>query len=157
ETIEKGKASPRLLQEPPVPQRLAGHPSPGLRQRVAKLVADLPPADRRLKELQRQKLDAFAKAKADAALGATVFEKTCAACHQLGGQGQKVGPQLDGIGARGAERLLEDLIDPNRNLDPAFRATRIELKNGRDLTGLVLREEGQVLVLADPQGKEVRV
>jgi putative heme-binding domain-containing protein len=73
------------------------------------------------------------------------------------GQGAKVGPQLDGIGARGVERLLEDVLDPNRNVDQAFRATTLVLKTGQQLTGLVLREEGQIVVLADSQGKEQRI
>ena len=75
----------------------------------------------------------------------------------IGQQGAKIGPQLDGIGNRGLDRLLEDIIDPNRNVDQAFRLTTLNLNNGRIVSGLVLREEGEVLVLADSQGKEVRV
>ena len=90
-------------------------------------------------------------------LGVQVFEKHCAACHQVGSKGTKIGPQLDGIGIRGLDRILEDVLDPNRNVDPAFRMTRITLKDGRDLQGLVLREEGEVVVLADDKGKEVRI
>jgi putative heme-binding domain-containing protein len=89
--------------------------------------------------------------------GVAVFEKNCAICHQVGGKGAKVGPQLDGIGSRGLDRLVEDIIDPNRNVDQTFRVTVLALKNGRVVSGLLLREEGEVLVLADAQGKEVRV
>ncbi len=99
----------------------------------------------------------FAKAKHDLARGASVFEKNCAACHQLAGKGARIGPQLDGVGVRGPERLLEDVLDPNRNVDQAFRVTSLNLKDGRVVSGLLLREEGETLVLADAQGKEVRV
>ncbi len=68
-----------------------------------------------------------------------------------------MGPNLDGVGIRGVDRILEDLLDPNRNVDGAFRTTRIVTTDGKIVSGLVLREEGQVLVLADAQGKEVRV
>ena len=78
-------------------------------------------------------------------------------CHTLANKGAKVGPQLDGIGIRGLDRLLEDVLDPNRNVDQNFRLTILTLKDGRVVRGLVLREEGQVLVLADDKGKEVRV
>src|SRR5205807_9292120 len=91
---------------------------------------------------------------------ATLFPYTTlfrSICHQVGGKGAKVGPNLDGIGNRGLERLLEDIIDPNRNVDQAFRSTTLSLKNGQILSGLVLREEGEVVILADAQGKEVRV
>ena len=86
-----------------------------------------------------------------------MFEKSCAICHQIGGKGAKIGPQLDGIGLRGLDRLLEDTLDPNRNVDQAFRLTSLTLKKGQIVQGLLLREEGAVLVLADQQGKEVRV
>ena len=72
-------------------------------------------------------------------------------------KGAKIGPNLDGVGIRGVDRLLEDILDPNRNVDQAFRTTQIVSTDGRIVTGLALREEGQVLVLADAQGKEVRV
>ena len=95
---------------------------PDLRNRLAKLTAGLPPADQRISDLLASTgtLVSIA-AKADAVLGAKVFEKNCAACHQLAGKGAKVGPQLDGVGIRGLDRLLEDVLDPNRNVDQAFR------------------------------------
>jgi putative heme-binding domain-containing protein len=124
---------------------------------VAKLTEGLPAADQRMQELFKRRKAGFTVAKTDPALGAKVYEKNCANCHQLGGKGAKIGPQLDGIGIRGVDRLLEDILDPNRNVDQAFRATTLALKDGQALTGLLLREEGEVLVLADAQGKEVRV
>ncbi|MHC5540663.1 PVC-type heme-binding CxxCH protein, partial [Singulisphaera rosea] len=69
----------------------------------------------------------------------------------------RVGPQLDGVGVRGVDRLLEDVIDPSRNVDQAFRVTNLALNDGRIVTGLLLKEEGAVYVLADAQGKEVRI
>ena len=90
-------------------------------------------------------------------LAAWSFNKICAACHQLGGQGAKIGPGLDGVGLRGLDRLVEDTLDPSRNVDQAFRTTLINTTGGNVVTGLLLREEGEVLVLADAQGKEVRL
>ena len=72
-------------------------------------------------------------------------------------QGRRVGPQLDGIGSRGLDRLLEDVLDPNRNVDQSFRVTNLALQSGQVVSGLLLREEGEVLIVADSQGKEVRV
>jgi putative heme-binding domain-containing protein len=58
---------------------------------------------------------------------------------------------------RGLDRLLEDTLDPNRNVDEAFRTTKLVLVSGKTVEGLFLREEGAVLILADNQGKEVRI
>ncbi|HVW37704.1 MAG TPA: c-type cytochrome, partial [Pirellulales bacterium] len=92
-----------------------------------------------------------------AELGKAVFQKICAACHRLSGAGGKVGPDLDGVGLRGVERLLEDMLDPSRNVDQAFRSTQINTADGRTVSGLFLRNEGAVIVLADAQGKEIRI
>jgi putative heme-binding domain-containing protein len=52
---------------------------------------------------------------------------------------------------------MEDVLDPNRNVDQTFRATNLALSTGQILSGLLLREEGEVIVMADAQGKEIRV
>ncbi|HKB39047.1 MAG TPA: PVC-type heme-binding CxxCH protein, partial [Gemmataceae bacterium] len=157
DAVAAGKASPRLLQERGVEVRLKQAGIRGLKERLEKLTAGLPPADQRLQDLLRRRRQGFLTAKKDVAQGQKVFEKNCAICHQLGGKGAKVGPQLDGIGLRGLDRLLEDTLDPNRNVDQAFRTTTLTLKKGQVVSGLLLKEEGAVLVLADNQGKEVRV
>jgi putative heme-binding domain-containing protein len=157
DAIAAGKASPRLLQEKSVEVKLSQHNVPAMKDRIADLTKGLPPADQKLQELLKNRRDAYLKAKPDATLGVAIFEKHCANCHQIGGKGAKVGPQLDGIGNRGLERLLEDTLDPNRNVDQAFRTTILFLKNGQTVSGLLLKEEGEVYVLADAMGKEVPV
>jgi putative heme-binding domain-containing protein len=157
DAVQTGKASARLLQDPAIKPRLEATRLPRLKERLAELTAGLPQAGKEVQDLLQRRREGFQHAKKDAALGAQVFAKNCANCHQVGGQGAKIGPQLDGVGVRGLERLLEDVIDPNRNVDQAFRQTTLTLKKGQVLTGLLLKEEGEVLVLADSQGKEVRV
>ena len=157
EAIAAGKASPRLLQEKSVESKLMQQNIPGIKERLTKLTVGLPPADQKLEQLLKSRREGFLKAQPDAARGVAIFEKSCAACHQVGGKGAKIGPQLDGIGIRGLERLLEDTLDPSRNVDQAFRTTVLNLKNGQVVSGLLLKEEGEVLVLADAMGKEVRV
>ena len=86
-----------------------------------------------------------------------VFEKNCASCHHVAGKGQKIGPQLDGIGVRGMTRVIEDVLDPHRNVDPAFRVTTLQLSDGRVVAGLIRRSEGATIVLADNMGKEFTI
>jgi putative heme-binding domain-containing protein len=155
--IEGGKASPRLLQEKAVVNRLRLRNLERFEDRLIKLTSSLPPADERLGRLMAERRKLLAKGDGDASQGAKVFEKHCAACHKIGRRGTKIGPNLDGIGIRGADRLLEDILDPNRNVDQAFRTTQVVTADGRNLVGLALREEGKILVLADAQGKEIRV
>ncbi|MDP1587365.1 MAG: c-type cytochrome, partial [Prosthecobacter sp.] len=114
---------------------------------------------------QRKQLDtliasrtaAFAKAKPDIENGANVFKMNCAACHQIKGQGGLIGPQLDGIGARGAGRLCEDILDPNRNVDAHFHLHALTMKDNSTFAGFLKAELGQIHLLADATGKEHRV
>lgn len=155
--ISAGKASPRLLQEAAVKDSLRRANVPDLDERLAKLTVGLPPADERIKQLLAARRDGFRDARPDVQSGKAVFQKTCAACHRVSGVGGKVGPDLDGVGLRGVERLLEDVLDPSRNVDQAFRSTVLATTDGQTVSGLLLRTEGAVLVLADNQGKEIRV
>src|SRR5262249_1542233 len=146
-----------LLQRNDVQIPLVTSSLPHVNERIQAIVKDLPPADEKLRASLKRLREGFADAKPNAARGREIFAKTCATCHQIGGQGARIGPQLDGIGARGADRLLEDILDPNRNVDQTFRVTNLALADGRLVSGLLLREEGAVLVLADAQGQEIRV
>ncbi|MBX9791121.1 MAG: HEAT repeat domain-containing protein [Pirellulales bacterium] len=163
--VEQGKATARLLQERAVFERLRQAGLPEIESKIGKLTLDLPPREERLAQLIEARRAAFSAAQSaaqttatpDANLGRAIFTKNCAICHRLAGEGAKIGPELDGVGIRGIDRLLEDVLDPNRNVDQAFRSTQIVTTDGRVLAGLALRDEGNMLVLADNQGKEVRV
>ncbi|HVW02461.1 MAG TPA: c-type cytochrome, partial [Planctomycetaceae bacterium] len=155
--IAAGQASPRLLQRPSVRQKLDALKLPGLPERIGELTARLPSENEQVQKLLTERRDAYQKTAGDAEKGAAHFAKHCAVCHQIGGKGAVVGPQLDGIGLRGLERLLEDVLDPNRNVDVAFRTTTLVLDDGKATSGLFRREEGASLVLVDNQGKEFTV
>ena len=155
--IAEGKASARLLLEKPIENKLKQRNLPDFEKRLTTLTKGLPPADQLLQKKIADKKSAFLMGSHDAIKGEALFGKHCSACHQIANKGAKIGPQLDGVGGRGLDRLLEDMLDPNRNVDQAFRQTTLSLKNGQLVNGLLLREEGVLLVLADQQGKEVRI
>jgi putative heme-binding domain-containing protein len=158
DAIASGKASARLLQDQRVALALKQAKPRRLEERLKSLLAGLLPADQKLVALIDRRRAGFRKTSSHPPeSGIPVFEKNCGICHQLGGKGARIGPQLDGIGSRGVDRLVEDILDPNRNVDQAFRTTNLALKDGQVVSGLLLREEGEILVLADSQGKEVRV
>ncbi|MCS7168645.1 MAG: c-type cytochrome [Gemmatales bacterium] len=152
--VDKGKASPRLFQNPVVSQRLRAHGRPEWNQRIDQWLKQLPSLDEQIRRVMERRIKSFDPKRADAARGHVVFQKHCANCHRVGNEGNSVGPKLDGIGSRGIDRLAEDILDPNRNVDEAYRLTLILTRDGRTLSGLKLREQGEHIIFADQQGKE---
>jgi len=152
--VESGRVSARLLQNQGLKEKLTASKPANATARIAALTKNLTPLNEQIQKIIDQRARAFSSAKASASAGAAVFERNCAVCHQLDGKGALIGPQLDGLGARGAERIMEDILDPNRNVDVAFRTTLFELNDGDLTSGLFRREEGEVVVYADAAGKE---
>ncbi|EMI18703.1 membrane-bound dehydrogenase domain protein [Rhodopirellula maiorica SM1] len=154
--ISLGKASPRLLKDVRISELIQRNATSEQKKRIAELTRDLPPEDKKttqlLVQLRERMGDDFSTD--GATEGEALFKQQCATCHQIAGQGGVVGPQLDGVGNRGVERLLEDVVDPNRNVDVAFRMTQILTLDGNIVTGLLRREEGGRVVIADQTGKE---
>jgi putative heme-binding domain-containing protein len=155
--IEAGSLGAAHLQSAPMQAKLKSYGDGRLTPRVEKLTSALPPIEEKTRQLIASRTQGFMSAQADATRGRLVFEKTCAGCHQISGRGAVVGPQLDGEGLRGSERILEDILDPNRNVDPAFYATLMAMRDGRVISGLVRREEGPNLILVDRTGKETTI
>jgi len=157
EAVEAGKASPRLLQDRAVAAKLLTHDRGKFRPTIDGLTKSLPNPSAAMGTLLKDRAAGYAKATPDAARGKIVYAAQCANCHRVGDVGGKIGPQLDGIGNRGLERLLEDTLNPSLNVDAEFRAAVITTVDGRTFSGLVLREEGAVLVMSDNVGKEIRI
>lgn len=155
--VAAGKASARLLQDKPVVNQLKASGTADVDERIADLTRNLPSADAAIRQVIARVAADHVKATPSIDAGRAIFMKTCANCHRIADLGGKVGPQLDGVGQRGAERLLEDILDPNRNVDEAFRTTLVTTNDGRVISGLKLREDGGDLILADSTGKELRI
>ena len=103
------------------------------------------------------RMERFDPIKADTARGKEMFVQHCAVCHQLGGEGGLLGPQLDGIGQRGAARMAEDILDPWRNIDSHFQLHHVTLHDGTVATGFVRGEAGQAIIMVDAAGSEQRI
>lgn len=155
--VEERKLPPQVIADRTVKEKMNAARMSAFKERYEKLIAGLPSVNAELQKHMDERRKSYNANLASTGRGRAVFEKSCAVCHQLGGQGAVVGPQLDGIGNRGLERLLEDVLDPNRNVDPAFRPSLVTLKDDTSVTGLLRREEGELLVFVDTQGKEINV
>jgi putative heme-binding domain-containing protein len=155
--VEQGLVSPRILQSVGARNRLQAAKPNDWENRIARLTASLPPSDEARDKLIAERRSGYVRSHANPVEGLQVFRQTCAPCHQINGEGGLVGPQLTGVGNRGLDRLCEDVLDPNRNVDRAFRQTLFTLKNGDVVGGLFRREEGELIIAADATGKEFSI
>lgn len=155
--VEQGHAAARLLQDPTLKQKLTLARPDNWETRLGNITASLPPLSDQLQRLIDERRRAFHESSADLNRGQESFRKHCANCHQISGQGSLVGPQLDGIGGRGTDRIIEDVVDPNRNVDAAFHVSLLALVNGQVVPGLFRRDEGNSVILANQEGKEFAI
>ncbi|HVT26473.1 MAG TPA: HEAT repeat domain-containing protein, partial [Lacipirellulaceae bacterium] len=156
--IRAGRASATLLREPNVIDGLKSSGLADVDKQIADLTSKLSPKDNRIEKLIAERRAGFLAGKFDPEVGKAVFAKSvCANCHRIGDVGKTLGPTLDGIGNRGLDRLLEDTLDPSRNVDVAFRTVTIETESGQLLTGFGLREEGHALFFNDANGKQLSI
>ncbi|QEF98348.1 FG-GAP repeat protein [Stieleria maiorica] len=155
--VEAGQASPRLLVDPAISGKLDSLATEEHSRRISKLTGDLPIEDQALVAAMNARKSAYLRDGGDAAVGAALFTKQCAVCHQIAGKGVAVGPNLDGVGNRGLDRLIEDVLTPNRNIDAAFRASVVLTDDGQVYSGLIKRTDGEQLLIVDQTGKEINV
>ena len=151
-----GNVNMDVLSEITVKERLTANIQRQQQQQLNRLLkGQASPEDR--KKLIQDRLASFDPASVTAEAGQVIFIQNCSMCHQISGNGGLVGPQLDGIGNWGQKALTEKILNPNGNISQAFQTYTITLKNGQVLTGLYRREEGNILVFANPGGQEFSV
>jgi putative membrane-bound dehydrogenase-like protein len=90
----------------------------------------------------------------EAGRGASVFARECQICHQHQGQGYRVGPDLSGIAGRAPEALLDDILDPNREVAPDYATLTVATRDGRVFTGLLAEETSTTVKLRRAEGVE---
>ena len=124
------------------------------KEQVLELTKNIPKPNEEVVRMIADRIFDYREKGGDARKGKEVFDRNCAACHEFGGFGGDIGPQLEGINNRGLERLVEDIIDPNRNIDIAFHYSIVEMKDGRVIAGLKRRVIDESIIFASVDGKE---
>lgn len=150
EAVEKGVVQPWAV---PANRRnpLLKHRDAAVAARAAKAFQPQGAADR-MKVYEDHK--AVLALPANAKNGKAVFVKTCAACHQFAGEGQRVGPELTGVRLQPAEAILLHILVPDAEIYPGFTAYEAETKDGRSLTGLLTSDTPTSVTLRAAQGIE---
>lgn len=81
----------------------------------------------------------------DAPRGRVVFNKVCAQCHTLFDSGGHVGPDITGANRSDLAYLLQNILFPNAVIPNEYRATTVETKDDRVITGIVKEQNATSL------------
>ena len=129
--------------------QLSSHRDPAIRDRAKRLLKGVTRADReQVVKAMRPALSLIG----DRSKGLTVFKKSCAMCHQAEGQGESVGPDLATITGRSAEDLLIHILDPNREVPPAYLVYIVATTDGREFSGIIITETANGVTLKRGDG-----
>ncbi len=87
--------------------------------------------------------------------GRTVFAGSCGACHLLHGQGGAVGPDLTKFKRDDIDSLLLNIVNPNAEIREGYENFLISTRDGRVVTGFLVEQDPQVVVLRGLDGQNV--
>lgn len=83
--------------------------------------------------------------------GKDLFTKlACASCHKFGTEGVDFGPDLTAVFSQyrnDPKEVLRQIIEPSLVISNRYRNFQFELQNGDEVSGLIVKEEGDVLTV----------
>jgi putative heme-binding domain-containing protein len=83
----------------------------------------------------------------DTAKGRQLAQVSCMICHQIGNEGNAIGPNLSGAGAMGVESLLRNILTPNAQLESGYYRHDVKLRDGSLMSGFLASETPDAITL----------
>jgi putative membrane-bound dehydrogenase-like protein len=93
----------------------------------------------------------------DLARGKELFQKQCATCHRLFGEGVAVGPDLTNTSRADREFLLTSIVDPSAVIRREYLSYVVSTTSGAVLTGLLAEQDGASVTLLDAKGQRTKI
>ena len=89
--------------------------------------------------------------------GAKLFEQNCRICHVFEDRGVAVGPNLDALTDRSGLHLLTHILEPDQQIEEAFMAHEVTMKDGEQWLGIIQEQNAGRVVLKLANGLEQRL
>ncbi len=150
----------KIVSRDDVPVQVARSMSDILGKRFTNVYGDIRPiAEDRVNLLAKYKamITPQSLSDADASRGRAMFQKTCAACHQLYGEGGLVGPDLTGSNRANLDYILLNSVDPSYDVPDAYKMLQVLTVEGRVINGVLAEEDAVRLVLKTAEQPRVVV
>jgi putative heme-binding domain-containing protein len=131
---------------------LRAHPIQSIRTRADELITQQGASPDPDRQEALAKLLPVAEAAGNAERGKELFAKHCAVCHMHGGVGETIAPDLTGMFVHPKKHILENIIDPSRDVETNFRSYSI-ISNGKVYVGMYAGESRTTVTMVDSTGK----
>lgn len=92
---------------------------------------------------------------ADPFEGKVVFDRTCAACHLMYGEGGEIGPDLTGSNRANLDYILLNILDPSADIPDSYKMVTVTTHEGQTLVGSIAEENGRRIVLNSVGQKQI--
>jgi putative membrane-bound dehydrogenase-like protein len=112
--------------------------------------------EEKLAEMRRLSNDLRAEP-GNPARGRQLFDKHCATCHRLYGEGLQIGPDLTYANRKDREYLLASIVDPSAMIRKEFLSYNLHTVDGRLLTGLIAEQSPSTVTLVGAKGERVTI
>lgn len=120
-----------------------------VQKRVATIWSRESDEGRRVAEIDRLLglMTASHVASGNAQTGRAIFDRTCAKCHRLFGEGGTIAPDLTGSGRKKADYVIRNLVDPSAEIDAAYRLTTVVTADGRVINGFIIKQDDRQITI----------
>jgi putative heme-binding domain-containing protein len=157
EAVEAGKVDARSV-PPEAVQRIRLHRDPALAVLARKVWGEPQPGTPALLQAEIDRLDAAVRAGSGVPKpGKVLFTQRCARCHTLFGSGAKVGPDLTAYRRDDLATMLLSIVNPSAEIREGFASYLAAAADGRTLTGTLVDQDPQRVVLRGADGRDVTI
>ena len=155
ETIESHAIDPRTVPREVVEKLLLSGDS-RIADRVSRIFGSINPASSAEHHARIDQLAASIRAGSGIPKpGKQIFDHQCARCHVLFGKGGKVGPDLTTYRRDDLESMLLNIVNPSAEIREGYNTLTIATTDGRILSGVLVEEDKNVVVLRGGDGKQI--
>ncbi len=93
----------------------------------------------------------------DSVHGHALFQRTCASCHRLFDEGNRIGPDLTHANRKDRDYLLVSIVDPSAVIRREYLSYVVHLRDGRVLTGLIVEQTAGSITLVNAMNQRTTV
>jgi putative membrane-bound dehydrogenase-like protein len=113
-------------------------------------------AEEKLATMRRYNND-LRPAGGDPSRGKPLFAKHCGTCHQLFGEGNKLGPDLTAANRQDLAALLANIVDPSAVIRREYMTYVVVTDSGQVYSGLLAEQDGASITILDAKNERIKL